>query len=140
MTIECGHGQLARACTVCYLEREIAGHEAVMRQALAALENGKRVRNCEGGTLFQPPLEDAAIAALRERLGTQPPASGMDEILRLRAERDALADRLRETRAQLTDTTDAHRKQVTQAALNTWAEGKLARHGIPMPEDENPSF
>jgi hypothetical protein len=51
-----------------YLDRKLAEDEALLRQALEALENGKRVRNCEGGTLFQPPLEDAAIAALRERL------------------------------------------------------------------------
>lgn len=39
-----------------------------MQQALDALENGKRVRNFEGGTKFQPPLEDAAITALRAQL------------------------------------------------------------------------
>ncbi len=47
-------------------------HEAAldaMRQALDALENGKRVRACEGGTTYQPPLEDAAIKALRAALG-----------------------------------------------------------------------
>jgi hypothetical protein len=36
-----------------------------MRQALDALENGKRVRNYEGGTKYQPDLEDLAITALR---------------------------------------------------------------------------
>ena len=35
-----------------------------MKQALVALENGKRVRAGEGGTLFQPDLEDAAMKAL----------------------------------------------------------------------------
>jgi hypothetical protein len=39
-----------------------------MKQALVALENGKRVRACEGGTLFQPDLEDAAITTLRQAI------------------------------------------------------------------------
>jgi len=38
------------------------------RQALEALENGRRVRACEGGTKYQPPLEEAAITALRAAL------------------------------------------------------------------------
>jgi len=38
------------------------------QQALEALENGKRVRAGEGGTKYQPPLEDSAIAALRAAL------------------------------------------------------------------------
>jgi hypothetical protein len=40
----------------------------LLRQALEALENGKRVRAGEGGTKYQPPLEDSAIAALRAAL------------------------------------------------------------------------
>ena len=55
------------------------------------------------------------------------------EIQRLRAERDALVQRLREVRAQLTDTIDRHRQKVV---MNAWAEQKLARHGIPMPEGD----
>jgi hypothetical protein len=39
-----------------------------MKQALEALENGKRVRACEGGTKYQPDLEDAAITALRQSI------------------------------------------------------------------------
>lgn len=42
--------------------------EALMRQALETIENGQQVRNFEGGTKFQPPLENAAITALRKRL------------------------------------------------------------------------
>ncbi len=38
------------------------------RLALDALINGRKVRNGEGGTEYQPPLEDAAIAALKESL------------------------------------------------------------------------
>jgi hypothetical protein len=41
------------------------------QQALEALENGRRVRACEGGTKYQPPLEEAAIAALRSALAQQ---------------------------------------------------------------------
>ena len=44
--------------------------ETAARQALEALENGKRVRECEGGTKYQPTLEDAAIAAIRSALNT----------------------------------------------------------------------
>lgn len=36
--------------------------------ALEALENGKRVRAGEGGTKYQPDLEDAAITALRQAI------------------------------------------------------------------------
>jgi hypothetical protein len=74
MTLECEHGQLARACTVCYLERELAGHEAVMRQALEALET----------PIHEQPLgmRQEAITALRERLGTQFPADIADRLAR----------------------------------------------------------
>jgi hypothetical protein len=34
--------------------------------ALEALENGKRVRNAEGGTKYQPDLEDNAITAIKQ--------------------------------------------------------------------------
>lgn len=53
-----------------WLERLHAEREAdraAMREALEALENGRRVRNCEGGTKYQPPLEDAAISSLKAR-------------------------------------------------------------------------
>jgi hypothetical protein len=40
----------------------------VMKQAVEALENGKRVRACEGGTNYQPDLEEAAITALRQAI------------------------------------------------------------------------
>ena len=39
-----------------------------MKMALDALINGKRVRSGEGGTKYQPDLEDAAIAALEAAL------------------------------------------------------------------------
>ena len=45
------------------------------QQALEALENGKRVRNFEGGTKHQPTLEDNAITALRTALEQQAPFS-----------------------------------------------------------------
>jgi hypothetical protein len=45
----------------------------VMRLALEALENGRRVRACEGGTKYQPPLEEAAITALRAALEQREP-------------------------------------------------------------------
>ncbi len=41
------------------------------QQALEALENGKRVRNFEGGTKYQPTLEDDAITTLRSALEQQ---------------------------------------------------------------------
>ena len=40
----------------------------IMQQALDALVNGKRVRFGEGGTKYQPDLEDAAIEALEAAL------------------------------------------------------------------------
>jgi hypothetical protein len=42
------------------------------QQALEALENGRRVRACEGGTKYQPPLEEVAITALRAALDQKP--------------------------------------------------------------------
>ena len=36
--------------------------------ALEALENGKRVRNAEGGTKYQPDLEDKTITAIKQAL------------------------------------------------------------------------
>ena len=39
-----------------------------LKLALEALENGKRVRDGEGGTRYQPELEDAAITAIKEAL------------------------------------------------------------------------
>ena len=44
---------------------------AAAQQALEALENGRRVRACEGGTKYQPPLEEAAITALKTALEQQ---------------------------------------------------------------------
>lgn len=46
--------------------------DALLRQALEALENGARVRNAEGGTKYQPPIEEAAIEAIRNHLGVKP--------------------------------------------------------------------
>ena len=40
----------------------------LLQQALDALENGKKVRAGEGGTKYQPELEDAAIEALEAAL------------------------------------------------------------------------
>jgi hypothetical protein len=45
--------------------------DALLRQALEALENGARVRNFEGGTKYQPPIEEAAIKAIRTHLGAK---------------------------------------------------------------------
>jgi hypothetical protein len=39
-----------------------------VKLALEALENGKRVRNAEGGTQYQPDLEDKAITAIKQSL------------------------------------------------------------------------
>ncbi len=44
----------------------------LLQQALNALENGKRVRAFEGGTKYQPDLEDSAITAIRAHLAAQP--------------------------------------------------------------------
>jgi hypothetical protein len=39
-----------------------------LRLALDALKNGKRVRDAEGGTKYQPDLEDQAITAIKAAL------------------------------------------------------------------------
>ena len=44
-----------------------------MQQALDALKNGKRVRSGEGGTKYQPDLEDDAIASLEAELAKPEP-------------------------------------------------------------------
>lgn len=53
--------------------RRLAAVEAELERikALEALENGARVRNAEGGTKYQPPLEEAAIKAIRNHLGVK---------------------------------------------------------------------
>jgi hypothetical protein len=40
--------------------------DELLKLALEALENGKRVRNAEGGTKYQPELEDKAITAIKQ--------------------------------------------------------------------------
>lgn len=57
MSRDCIHGQLARSCNICELEAQVKEDEALLRQAL--------------GALTDPYTWDteAAIAALRERLG-----------------------------------------------------------------------
>jgi hypothetical protein len=45
--------------------------EDAMQLALEALKNGRRVREHDSGTKFQPPLEDAAIDALTKALGEE---------------------------------------------------------------------
>lgn len=42
--------------------------DEALKMALEALKNGKKVREGEGGTKFQPLLEDAAITAIEEAL------------------------------------------------------------------------
>jgi hypothetical protein len=42
--------------------------DELLKLALEALENGKRVRNADGGTKYQPELEDKAILAIKQAL------------------------------------------------------------------------
>jgi hypothetical protein len=77
--------------------------------ALDALENGKRVRNYEGGTKYQPPIEDAAMDALRAALAepdpTQEPTQDTDQstdIEILRCAVDRLTQRLAMAEAEIT--------------------------------------
>jgi hypothetical protein len=46
--------------------------DEALKLALEALKNGKRVRNAEGGTKYQPDLEDKAITAIKQALAAQP--------------------------------------------------------------------
>ena len=50
----------------------------IMQQALDALKNGKRVRSGEGGTKYQPTLENSAIAALEAKLAKPEQDHGFD--------------------------------------------------------------
>jgi hypothetical protein len=45
--------------------------DEALKLALEALENGKRVRNAEGGTKYQPDLEDKTITAIKQALAAQ---------------------------------------------------------------------
>ena len=58
-------------------------HDEALRLALEALKNGKRVRNAEGGTKYQPDLEDKAITAIKAALEAKDEPAN-DELLRLR--------------------------------------------------------
>jgi len=62
------HIATANPAIVLEMVRMSRERDAVLRQALEALENGKAVRNHEGGTMYQPPIEDEAIAAIRKVL------------------------------------------------------------------------
>ena len=42
--------------------------DEALKLALEALKNGKRVRNAEGGTKYQPDLEDKALTAIKQAL------------------------------------------------------------------------
>jgi hypothetical protein len=43
-----------------------------LQTVLDALENGIKVRNCEGGTKYQPPLEAAAISIIKQMMEAEP--------------------------------------------------------------------
>jgi hypothetical protein len=45
-----------------------------LQTVLDALENGIKVRNCEGGTEYQPPLEAEAIAIVKQMMQAEPVA------------------------------------------------------------------
>jgi hypothetical protein len=57
--------------------------DKALKLALEALENGKRVRNAEGGTKYQPDLEDKTITTIKQAIAApvQPVAilKGIDE-------------------------------------------------------------
>jgi hypothetical protein len=61
--------------------------DEALQIALEALENGKRVRNAEGGTKHQPELEDKAITAIKQALAApvQPVAWAMYQRGRLQS-------------------------------------------------------
>jgi hypothetical protein len=54
--------------------------DEALKLALEALENGKRVRNAEGGTKYQPDLEDKAIAACEQALGAPVPQGSIQHL------------------------------------------------------------
>lgn len=53
----------------------------LLQRAIDALENGRRVRECEGGTQYQPMLEEGVMAELRAALAAPAaPAAGMSAL------------------------------------------------------------
>ena len=50
------------------MKNQVLIDTTTLQIALLAIENGRRVRNSEGGTLYQPPLEDYSIEALKKAL------------------------------------------------------------------------
>jgi hypothetical protein len=124
MTLECEHGQLARACTICYLEREIEGHEAVMRQALEALEAWKAAPALAGEDEWPILWKENGVT-----VNLLPPL----------LQSGGRATRLRSI--ELLDLGRKHNSAITalRTRLGTQppadVEDRLARHGIPMPEE-----
>jgi hypothetical protein len=97
-----------------------------MRQALEALENGKRVRAGEGGTKYQPPLEDSAITALRAALEQQEIDWSLLEATQSSL-RDHMAEirRLRAALAQEEQPADAEAALRLALAQRDWAFKQL---------------
>jgi hypothetical protein len=52
-----------------------------MTLALEALENGKAIRHSQGGTKYQPDLEEGAITALRQAIEAYPKTDKVDMFL-----------------------------------------------------------
>lgn len=68
MTNVCEHGSLKRSCQICELKAEIAERDAMLKQALEALEHVKPMVDCYwGGT-----SHDEAIAAIKGVLNERP--------------------------------------------------------------------
>lgn len=61
----------ATGCGIKYVRAQ-PDHAGLLRQALEALLNARKVRAFEGGTVFADDLELPAIAAIRSALATTP--------------------------------------------------------------------
>jgi hypothetical protein len=118
--------------------------DEALRLALEALENGKRVRDAEGGTKYQPDLENQAITAIKAALEAKDEPVGTAgelfsntalERLDLRPSTNIyitplpVAEPYKRTWVGLTDI-DYAGLPLEQVGLVRWAEAKLKEKNI----------
>jgi hypothetical protein len=91
--------------------------DEVLKLAFVALKNGKKVREGGEGTVVQPVLEDAAIAAIEESLAEPEQAPDLTEAFR--TELDKLCQRIYELEHEPVGFMVMERKPPTTKEKNT---------------------